>query len=146
MWPRRLVTTTPGTRARVTGPGSQRLPLAFADGAYRACTIKLTDSFGGSMALDITPAVQGPVDAYTGATVQVWGLPIGPTFSGNPPTTSDLSAGDMQTCQRGSSLVDLCANAINTSVTPASQTPQLFGCYPSGAQCGSAAHAVRHAL
>ena len=73
-----------GLDVPVTGPGAQRLPLPFANGAYGACAITLTNSFGQSLALSLTPDSLRPVDAYTGATVSVWGLPIGPTFSGEP--------------------------------------------------------------
>jgi hypothetical protein len=94
----------------LNGPGSQRLPLVFGNGSYQACTIKVTDSFGGSLSLDLTPSAQNLLDTYTGATVSVFGLPIGDTFSGEPLVTSNPTAGDIQTCQRNSSLPDLCAN------------------------------------
>jgi hypothetical protein len=50
------------------------------------------------------------VDAYSGATVSVWGLPAGPAASGDPAVTSNLSAGDLQACRDHSSLADLCVN------------------------------------
>jgi hypothetical protein len=100
----------------VSGPGSQRLPLSLGDGTSQACAITATDSFGQSLALTIAPAALHPVDSYTGATVSVWGLPVGPTFSGDPQITSDLSAGDLRSCQRSSSLADLCANVTLSAV------------------------------
>ena len=86
------------------------MPLRFQNDAYQACSIKLTDSFGGSLALDITPVQQRSLDSYTGSTVSVWGLPIGSAFSGQPPVTNNLSDADLQSCHSGSSLADLCAN------------------------------------
>jgi hypothetical protein len=105
-----------GVDVALNGPGSQRLPLRFQDGSYQKCTIKVTDSFGGMMTLDLTPAAQDLNDTYTGAKVSAYGLPIGETFSGEPLVTSNLIAGDLQTCQRNSSLPDLC-QAVTLSAT-----------------------------
>jgi hypothetical protein len=52
--------------------------------------------------------------------------------------TSNLSAGDLQACRDHSSLADLYVIALNPGSTPQSQTPQLFGCYPSTTPCGAA--------
>jgi hypothetical protein len=105
-----------GVDVALNGPGSQRLPLAFQNGGYNVCTIKVIDSFGGSMSLDLRPPLQDSTDAYTGATVSAYGLPIGDTFSGEPLVTSTLSAGDLQACQHNSSLPDLC-QAVTLSAT-----------------------------
>jgi hypothetical protein len=99
-----------GLDVPLIGPGSQRLPLPFDNGDYQACPIKVTDSFGDALSFNITPSLQHPVDGYTGATVAVWGLPIGTMFSGDPQVSSNLSADDMRACQQASSLSDLCAN------------------------------------
>jgi hypothetical protein len=99
-----------GLDVPLLGPGSQRLPLQFDGGDYRACAIKVTDSFGDALSFSITPSQQHPVDTYTGATVSVWGLPIGGMFSGDPRVSSNLTPDDMRACQQASSLADLCAN------------------------------------
>jgi hypothetical protein len=95
--------TVCGVEIAMKGPGSQRLPLKFDGGAYGACAITLTDSFGNSLALSLTPALKTTTDTYTGSTVQLWGLPIGPSYSSSPPITSNLSASDLQYCQQNSS-------------------------------------------
>ena len=100
----------------MTGPGAQRLPLPFADGAYGACALTLTNSFGQALALRLTPGQLRPVDGYTGASVAVWGLPIGTTYSGDPQTSSNLSEDDSRRCQSSSSLPDLCANVTLSAV------------------------------
>ena len=105
-----------GLDVPLIGPGSQRLPLQFDNGDYRACPIKVTDSFGDALSFSITPTQQHPVDSYTGATVSVWGLPIGGMFSGDPQVSSNLTPDDMRACQQASSLADLCAN-ITLSAT-----------------------------
>jgi hypothetical protein len=105
-----------GVEFPLDGAGSQRLPFTFQNGAYQPCPIKLTDTFGGSLALTVTPVEQRPVDSYTGSTVSLWSLPIGSTFSGQPPITSNLSVADMQACRANSSLADLCAN-VTVSAT-----------------------------
>ncbi|HEY1295952.1 MAG TPA: hypothetical protein VGJ60_22980 [Chloroflexota bacterium] len=108
-----------GVDVPMNGPGSQRLPLVFQNGSYQACTIKVTDSFGGTLTLDLAPTARNLLDTYTGATVSAFGLPIGDTYSSAPLITSNLSAGDVQTCQRNSSLPDLCAS-VTLSATWAS--------------------------
>jgi hypothetical protein len=105
-----------GVDIQMSGPGSQRLPLSLDDGAYRNCPIKVTDSFGGTLALELTPSARRAVDTYTGATVSVFGMPVGPTFSGDPLVTSNLSGDDLQSCQSASSLPDLCANVTLSAV------------------------------
>lgn len=84
--------------AAISAPGSN-----FVNGAYQPCAIKLTDKYGDSMAFSLTPQLKQVTDNYTGATVQVWGLPGGQKFSGTPPTTSDLDTNDLQYCQNNSS-------------------------------------------
>jgi hypothetical protein len=105
-----------GLEVPVTGPGAQRLPLPFGNGAYGACALTLTDSFGQALALRLTPGQLRPVDGYTGASVAVWGLPIGTTYSGDPQTSSNLSEDDSRRCQSSSSLPDLCANVTLSAV------------------------------
>jgi hypothetical protein len=183
-----------------------RLIHSTQDGVSAVAYSFSIDSFGGSLALRITPVEQRSVDAYTGSAVSVWSLPIGSTFSGQPPITSNLGDADLQACRGESSLADLCVNVTmsatwaddplardvvymglhpeamprvninlpaaplmppdprqvtwppdagiksqpqsdDTSVSPRTQTPQLFGCYPSTSQCGDAAfetHFMRH--
>jgi hypothetical protein len=105
-----------GLDVPLNGPGSQRLPLDLHNGADAPCDIQLKDSFGGSMSLNLTPVAQQVVDTYTGSTVDVWGLPGGSTTSGDPPVTSNPQDRDFQTCQRNSSLPDLCSN-VTVSAT-----------------------------
>jgi hypothetical protein len=105
-----------GVDVQLAGPGSQRLPLTFQNGAYAPCPIKLNDSFGQALVLSIMPAARSPIDTYTGAAVDVWGLPIGSTFSGDPQVTSNLSDGDMQNCRSNSTLADLCPNVTLSAV------------------------------
>jgi hypothetical protein len=76
----------------------------------------VTDSFGGTLALNLTPSAKRAVDTYTGAFVSVFGIPIGPTFGGDPPVSSNLNDDELQSCQRGSSLADLCANVTLSAV------------------------------
>ncbi|UBF29990.1 hypothetical protein K9N68_37950 (plasmid) [Kovacikia minuta CCNUW1] len=105
-----------GVDIAINGSGSQRLPLKFAAGAYQPCSITLKDSFGDAMALKLTLVSKQVTDTYTGASVNVWGLPIGDQFSNSPPITSNLSATDLQYCQNNSTATvsGLC-NAINLS-------------------------------
>ena len=105
-----------GVDIAINGPGAQRLPLKFAAGAYQPCPITLKDSFGDSMALNLTLVSKQVTDTYTGASVNVWGLPIGNQFSNSPPITSNLSPNDLQYCQNNSTVTvsGLC-NAINLS-------------------------------
>jgi hypothetical protein len=110
--------TVCGVSISMSGPGSQRLPLAFAGGAYQACEIALTDTYGDSLTFSITPDRTTPTDTYTGATVPVWGLPIGTRFSGSPSITSDLRATDLESCTQHSSanVAGLCANVTLSAV------------------------------
>jgi hypothetical protein len=99
----------------ITGPGAQRLPLKFANGTYQPCTITLTDKFG-DLTVKLTPESKSVTDYYTGATVQVWSLPIGQNFSGTSLTTSNLNPTDYQYCKDNSSaeVFGLCDN-VNVS-------------------------------
>ena len=110
--------TVCGVDISIAGPGAQRLPLQFANGLYQPCAIKLTDKFGETIAVSLTPALKQVTDSYTGATVSVWSLPIGPAFSGTPPTTSNLNANDLQDCQSNSSAAvsGLCNNITVSAV------------------------------
>jgi hypothetical protein len=105
-----------GVAIQMSGPGAQRLPLAFDGSAYKPCPITLTDTYGDSLALSFTPARTTPTDTYTGAVVSVWGLPIGPKFDGDPQTISNLRASDLEYCRQHSSanVSDLCPN-VNLS-------------------------------
>jgi hypothetical protein len=47
-------------------------------------------------------------------------------------------------CRAGlGSIASLYLIAVNTSTSPPTQTPQLFGCYPSTSQCGVARPTAR---
>lgn len=101
----------------INGPGAQTLPLPFKAGAYKPCKITLTDAGGNIMAFDIAPESKQVVDTYTGATVQVWGLPTGQD-SGSPAITSSLSPTDLQNCKSnsGALLYGLCDNVTVSAV------------------------------
>lgn len=83
----------------INGPGSQRLPVRL----NQPCQVTLTDSFQEAMVFSLVPGSKQVTDAYTGAQVTVMSLPIGNQTSGNPPTSSNLTAADLKFCQDKSS-------------------------------------------
>jgi hypothetical protein len=82
------------TPVTISGPGSQRLPVRLG----QPCQVTLTDSFKENLVFQLTPVSKQVQDKYTGATVTVTSLPTGDQTSGDPATTSNLTANDLKFC------------------------------------------------
>jgi hypothetical protein len=102
---------------QINRAGAQTLPLTFEAGIYKPCSITMTDTSGNSISFDITPESKQVTNNYTGATVQVWGLPTGKN-SGSPAITSTLSPINLQNCKSKSAalLYGLCDNVTVSAV------------------------------
>lgn len=83
------------TPITINGPGSQRLPVRLG----QPCQVTLTDTYQENLVFQLTPVSNQVQDNYTGATVTVMSLPTGDQTSGDPATTSNLTANDLTFCQ-----------------------------------------------
>lgn len=83
------------TPITLSGPGSQRLPVRLG----QPCQVTLTDNYQENLVFQLTPVSNQVQDQYTGATVTVMSLPTGDQTSGDPATTSNLTANDLKFCQ-----------------------------------------------